>query len=132
MRKYGLAWILLALVVAVACGGRPAPKSVADVRGYEEKGIASWYGKKYHGRTTASGERYDMYEMTAAHKTLPFGVVVSVHNLDNGESVKVRITDRGPFIKGRIIDLSYTAAKKIDMIGPGTARVKIRVVEDRR
>ena len=85
--------------------------------------MASWYGPDFHGRQTANGEKYDMNAMTAAHRTLPFNTMVLVENLDNGRSVKVRINDRGPFAKGRIIDLSKAAAEKMDMIGPGTARV---------
>jgi rare lipoprotein A len=90
-----------------------------------EEGVASWYGPKFHGRRTANGEIYDMHKLTAAHKTLPFGTRVLVTNLDNGATVVVRINDRGPFVKGRIIDLSKAAAERIDMIGTGTARVKI-------
>ncbi len=90
--------------------------------------MASWYGEKFHGRSTANGERYDMHGMTAAHPTLPFGTVVEVRNLDNGRSVRVRINDRGPFVRGRIIDLSYAAAREIEMIGPGTARVELTLV----
>ena len=99
------------------------PKSHAH--GFQQKGIASWYGKKFHGRKTSNGETYDMYGVSAAHKTLPFNTVVRVHNLDNGKRIDVRINDRGPFIRGRIIDLSYGAAKKVGLVGPGTARVKI-------
>lgn len=97
-------------------------------RGWTETGIASWYGGKFHGRRTANGEVYDMNGISAAHKTLPFDTVVEVKNLDNGKTLRVRINDRGPFVRGRIIDLSFTAAKKIDIVGPGTARVRIRVV----
>jgi rare lipoprotein A len=92
---------------------------------YTETGIASWYGHPYHGRAAANGEIYDMEKMTAAHRTLPFETVVRVTRLDNGKAAEVRITDRGPFIDGRVIDLSHAAAKAIDMIGPGTARVRI-------
>lgn len=88
-------------------------------------GKASWYGKKFHGRPTANGEIYDMYEKSAAHKTLPLGTYVKVVNLSNKKQVIVRINDRGPFVKGRVIDFSYAAAKDIDLIGPGVARVKI-------
>jgi rare lipoprotein A len=95
---------------------------------HHEKGIASWYGGKFHGRTTASGERYDMNKLTAAHRKLPFGSRVRVTNLDNGRQVVVRITDRGPFVHGRIIDLSREAARRIDMIQAGTARVRIEVI----
>ena len=94
----------------------------------ETKGIASWYGPGFHGQRTASGEVYNMYKYTAAHKTLPLGTYVRVINLENGKTVIVRINDRGPFKKGRIIDLSYAAAKKIGMIASGTARVKLDII----
>jgi rare lipoprotein A len=96
--------------------------------GFKQRGIASWYGTKFHGRSTSSGETYNMYEMTAAHKTLPIPVYVHVKNLDNGRSTVVRVNDRGPFIDGRIIDLSYAAAKKLGVDGPGTANVEISVL----
>ncbi len=98
---------------------------IPSAQGFEEDGIASWYGRKFHGRKTSNGERYDMYGMTAAHKTLPMGTMLLVENRENGKSTVVRVNDRGPFVKGRIIDLSYTAADKIGLIGPGTAKVKI-------
>ena len=93
-----------------------------------ETGDASYYGKgdKYNGCKTANGETFDTYDYTAAHKTIPFNTTVWVTNLDNGKTTKVRINDRGPYAKGRIIDLSYAAAKKIDMVRSGTASVKIR------
>jgi rare lipoprotein A len=87
--------------------------------------MASWYGKEFHGKRTSSGEIYDMYAMTGAHKTLPFGTYVSVRHLDNGRKVNVRINDRGPFVRDRIIDLSYVAAKEIGLVGPGTGPVEI-------
>lgn len=90
-----------------------------------ETGVASWYGPNFHGKLTANGETYDMDGFTAAHRTLPFNTEVLVENLDNGKTVKVRINDRGPFAKERIIDLSRAAANQVDMIGPGTARVRI-------
>jgi rare lipoprotein A len=93
-----------------------------------ESGIASWYGAPYHGRRTSSGEVYDMEQLTAAHRTLPFDTLVEVTDLDNGKRVEVRITDRGPFVDGRIIDLSRAAAREIDMLGPGTARVTLKVI----
>lgn len=96
--------------------------------GFVQRGIASWYGTKFHGRPTSSGEIYNMHAMTAAHKTLPIPVYVHVHNLDNGRSAVVRVNDRGPFISGRIIDLSYAAAKKLGVDGPGTANVEISVL----
>lgn len=98
---------------------------IVNARGFEQSGVASWYGKDFHGRKTSNGEIYNMYGVTAAHKTLPLGTFVRVHNLTNGKSVDVRVNDRGPFARGRIIDLSYGAAKRIGMVGPGTARVKV-------
>jgi rare lipoprotein A len=93
-----------------------------------EEGIASWYGHPYHGRPTASGEIYNMYAMTAAHRTLPFGTEVRVDDLDNGQSVVVRINDRGPFVAGRIIDLSYAAARAMGMLGAGTSLVRLEIL----
>jgi len=98
--------------------------------GLVETGIASWYGPGFHGQTTSNREIYDMYDLTAAHRALPFQTHVMVTNLDNNRSVMVRINDRGPFVKDRIIDLSYAAARMLDMIEPGTARVRIEVVPD--
>jgi rare lipoprotein A len=106
----------------------PTPAAEPVEEGWTEKGIASWYGEPYHGRRTASGEIYDMHELTAAHKTLAFGSVVKVTRRDTGADVKVRVNDRGPFIEGRIIDLSFAAAKKIDLDRDGVAPVKIKVV----
>ncbi len=93
--------------------------------GFTQTGKASWYGKKFHGRTTANGEIYNMYGKSAAHKTLPLGTYVKVINLSNQKMIIVRINDRGPFIKGRVIDLSYTAAREIDLIGAGVSDVKV-------
>lgn len=114
------------LPLAVACAPKRTPEPPGPT--YVERGIASWYGRPFHGRRTASGERYDMDHLTAAHKTLPFGSRIEVENLDNGRRVQVVINDRGPFVRGRIIDLSRAAAREIEMIGPGTARVEIRWV----
>ncbi len=100
--------------------------------GSSESGIASWYGIPYHGRRAAGGEIYDMETLVAAHRTLPFNTWVEVTNLDNNRSVVVRIIDRGPFVDGRIIDLSKAAAREIELIGPGTARVRVRIVEPPR
>jgi rare lipoprotein A len=97
--------------------------------GWTEQGIASWYGERFHGRQTASGEIYDMDAMTAAHPTLPFGTVLQVVNLDNGRTVRVRVNDRGPYAGGRVLDLSRRAARELEMVGPGTARVHMTVVE---
>lgn len=96
--------------------------------GYSERGRASWYGTKFHGRPTSSGEPYDMYRMTAAHRTLPLPTWVEVTRLDTGKSVVVRINDRGPFHSDRIIDLSWAAALKLDMIDAGTAPVEVRAI----
>ncbi len=96
-----------------------------DSAGFRQNGIASWYGEDFHGRKTSNGEIYNMYAMTAAHKTLPLGTYVRVHNLENNRAAEVRINDRGPFVHGRIIDLSYAAAKDLGLVGPGTARVEI-------
>ena len=98
-------------------------------QGYREKGIGSWYGTKFHGRNTSNGEVYDMYKMTAAHKTLPIPSYVKVTNLNNGRSVIVRVNDRGPFHAGRIIDLSYAAAKKIGYSSHGTAPVEVEAIQ---
>jgi rare lipoprotein A len=112
---------------------RKAPPSPVPVSGgWREEGIASWYGKPFHGRRTASGEIYDMHKMTAAHRTLPFQTMVRVTNRTNGRSTTVRITDRGPFIKGRIIDLSRAAAKELDMIVSGTAPVVVQVLSSKK
>ena len=95
---------------------------------YVERGVASWYGPGFHEVRTSTGEPYDMYGMTAAHKTLPLPAYVRVTNLQNGRSVVVRVNDRGPFVGNRIIDLSYTAAAKLDMLRNGTAMVEVRAV----
>ncbi len=102
---------------------------LSSSKGYSEKGIASWYGKKFHGKLTSNGETYNMYDMTAAHKTLPLPSTVKVTNLRNGRSVIVRVNDRGPFVDDRLIDMSYAAAKKLDMIQSGTTRVKVESLD---
>ena len=99
-----------------------------ESRGYKERGLASWYGQKFHGRRTSNGEVYDMYAMTAAHKTLPIPSFVKVTNLDNGRSIIVKVNDRGPFHAGRIIDLSYAGAVKLGFLNAGTARVEVEDV----
>jgi rare lipoprotein A len=91
-------------------------------------GKGSWYGKKFHGRSTANGEKYNMYAYTAAHKTLPFNTIVEVTNLSNNRKIIVRINDRGPYARGRIIDLSYLAAKKLGYINKGVAKLKVKVL----
>jgi len=130
-----VAAVALPLALAAALSGCAKKKHVASrapqtpqmPRG-PETGIASWYGNPYHGRPAANGEIYDMEKMTAAHRTLSFGTLVRVTNLGNGKTVDVRIIDRGPFIDGRIIDLSHAAARAIDLIGPGTAQVRIEII----
>lgn len=120
----------------VAKPGYPKPykvlgqwyQPVGDAKGFRERGTASWYGPDFHGKKTANGETYDMDSMTAAHKTLPLGTLVRVSNLENNKEVEVRINDRGPFVQGRIVDLSREAAKRIGMIGAGTARVEIAAI----
>ncbi|HEY5649085.1 MAG TPA: septal ring lytic transglycosylase RlpA family protein [Nitrospiria bacterium] len=96
--------------------------------GYREPGVASWYGKPFHGRKTASGEVYNMHKLTAAHRLMPLGTIVRVTHRKNGRSVKVKVNDRGPFIRGRNLDLSYGAAKRLDMVKTGTAPVMIEVL----
>ncbi len=96
--------------------------------GYRERGVASWYGKKFHGNLTSNRETYDMYQMTAAHKTLPLPTYVKVRNLRNNKSVVVRVNDRGPFVHNRIIDLSYSAALKLDMVQDGTSLVEVTAI----
>lgn len=98
-------------------------------QGFVERGIASWYGKKFHGRRTSSGETYNMYAMTAAHKTLPLPTYVRVTNLSNNRTIVVRVNDRGPFHENRIIDLSYTGATKLGMLKQGTALVEVQVID---
>jgi rare lipoprotein A len=105
--------------------GKTWYKPLPDARGFKQRGKASWYGGKFHGRKTSNGEIYDMYAMTAAHKTLPLGTYIRVCNLENNRKIEVRINDRGPFVRGRILDLSYTAAKELGIVGPGTAEVEI-------
>ena len=103
--------------------------TLKSAKGFVERGIASWYGSKFHGRRTSSGEIYDMYRMTAAHKQLPLPTWVEVRNLENGRSATLRVNDRGPFHENRIIDLSYAAALKLGMADAGTAFVEVRALE---
>jgi rare lipoprotein A len=93
--------------------------------GFREQGVASWYGNPFHGRKTANGETYDMHKMTAAHKILPMNTMLLVRNLDNGRETVVRVNDRGPFARERVIDLSYAAARELDIVRPGLARIEI-------
>lgn len=128
LRSVRLALVAASLLLA-ACGGTTPPPMTSVSENWSEQGIASWYGPGFDGKRTASGEVYDMEAMTAAHKRLPFGTRVQVHNLDNGLRTEVRINDRGPFVDDRVIDLSMAAARDIEMLGPGTARVRISIVE---
>ncbi|MGD9731920.1 MAG: septal ring lytic transglycosylase RlpA family protein [Desulfamplus sp.] len=96
-----------------------------SAKGFVQQGIASWYGEQFHGRKTANGETYNMYGVSAAHKTLPLGTWVRVYNLENNKTLELRINDRGPFVTGRIIDLSYKAAQILGVAKPGTAKVKV-------
>ena len=150
--KRSLMIVLAAVVALSACGGKkpatqpvePGGKTKASQRpytvmgkryeplkthvGFTQEGVASWYGKDFHGKKTSNGETYDMHAMTAAHKTLPLGVFVRVRNRDTGQEAIVRVNDRGPFVKNRIIDLSYTAAKKLGVDLKGTAPVRIEAL----
>ena len=130
-------WVPGAKLPGANPGSRPATEfqdpagfknSGKDAWKEEMEGTASWYGEDFNGRLTANGEVYDMYNFTAAHKTLPLGTVVKVTDLENGKTVEVRINDRGPYVKGRIIDLSRTAGRAIGMRESGTARVKLDIV----
>jgi rare lipoprotein A len=107
---------------------RKKTDSIPVPAGYTEQGDASWYGVPFHGRHASNGEIYDMYKLTAAHKTLPFETMVRVTNLNNGKTTTVRITDRGPFVDNRIIDLSFAAAKEIESVGPGVVPVRIEIL----
>jgi rare lipoprotein A len=107
---------------------RNKPAASPAPEGYVEEGNASWYGEPFHGRRASNGEIYDMYKLTAAHRTLPFDTIVRVTNLTNGKSTNVRITDRGPFVENRVIDLSMAAAREIESIGPGVVPVRIEIV----
>jgi rare lipoprotein A len=104
-------------------------RTLGSSRGFVQRGVASWYGTKFHGRRTSNGEVYDMYRMSAAHKRLPIPTYLEVTNLENGRRVIVRVNDRGPFHDNRIIDLSYAAASRIGMLGKGTALVEIRAID---
>ncbi|MEP6961903.1 MAG: septal ring lytic transglycosylase RlpA family protein [Acidobacteriota bacterium] len=137
LRMQTLAMVCVFALAMGACGKRKSTRApVTPVKpakiGATETGEASWYGIPYHGRRGSSGEIFDMEKLTAAHRTLPFQTWVEVTNLANGKQVDVRITDRGPFVDGRIIDLSLAAAREIDMVRSGVARVRLRVIESPR
>lgn len=114
------------LVFFQACS-IPFKKSAYRI-GYRETGLASWYGKDFHGRPTASGEIYDMFEVTAAHKSLPLGTLLRVTDLETGRSVEVKVNDRGPFVRKRILDLSYGAAKVLGIVETGVTRIELRIL----
>src|SRR6185295_3214405 len=126
----GICLLLPFVLSGCASLRRPSrPANPAPIGPFETRGIASWYGNEFNGRRTANGERYDQNGLTAAHRTLPFGSRVAVTNLENGETVVVKINDRGPFAKDRILDLSYGAAREIGVVGPGTARVQLDLLD---
>ena len=133
--------LLILLVFITACGSNIAYGDYVDTTGWSRKqiesiknhpktqiGIASYYGKKFHKKLTANGETFNMYKVSAAHKSYPLGTKVRVTNLENGKSIKLVINDRGPFVRGRIIDLSYKAARKLDFVNQGTVKVRIDVI----
>lgn len=124
----GLGPLAAGLLLAACAGPRYAAPPWPPAAGYAEVGLASWYGRDFHGRRTSSGEIYDMYQITAAHRTLPLGTWVEVIHLETGRSVQVRVNDRGPFIAGRVIDLSYGAARVLGMVGQGVAPVRVRLL----
>jgi len=107
----------------------PLDPARIDTRKAYQVGVASYYGKDFHGRQTANGETFNMYKLTAAHRVLPLGTLVRVTNLENGRWVEVKINDRGPFVEGRILDLSFAAALELEMVSAGTAEVMIEIVE---
>ena len=123
--------IALFAIFATGCATSPKkikrPEHIVVIKKFS--GLASWYGRELNGRHTASGERFNMYALTAAHKTLPFGTKLRVTNLDAQKSVIVKVNDRGPFVKKRVLDLSYAAAKKIDLIAKGSGKVLIEVLQ---
>lgn len=146
MSRKSVLYIIFVVIFLTSCSAHRGGSLVERIRsgyypykvqkhvepGYAQYGIASWYGRNFHGKRTANGEIYNMYAKTAAHKTLPFGTYVEVINLNNHRRTVVRINDRGPFVGDRIIDLSYAAAKDLEMIGSGTARVKLVVLSNRQ
>jgi rare lipoprotein A len=132
-------FLIVVFFLLTACGPRyivrerrlPPPEEKMRIEKREtrevQQGIASWYGADFHGKQTSSGEVYDMYQLTCAHPTLPLGTMVMVTNLENGKSVELKVNDRGPFVKDRIIDVSYAAARMLDMHAQGTAMVRVEV-----
>ncbi len=141
MKKNGI--LICLIMVGMACSNAPRytttevkrkskkPSSSLSTKAHQKVlyGVSSYYGPDFHGKLTANGEVYDMYGLTAAHKTLPLNTIVRVTNLDNNKSLILRINDRGPYIAGRILDCSYGAAVKLDFVSKGTTKVKIEVIE---
>ncbi len=126
MKRFIFSLLIAVSIFGCAVSNRQVPYyPLPDREGFVQEGMASWYGKGFHRNKTANGEIFNMYDKTAAHKTLPFGTYLKVENLSNLRQVVVRINDRGPFVKGRIIDLSYGAAREIGLIGPGVTRVRL-------
>ena len=121
---------LSALLLLTFLAGCATQESLIDANGYDEQGMASYYGAKHQGKRTASGERFDQNALTAAHRRLPFDTRVQVTNLANGKSVVVRVNDRGPHTRGRLIDVSRAAAEQLGMIGSGTAKVRVQSLSD--
>ena len=129
--SHGLALLFAPIFIAMlpACGGAPKPIYFPGYPvGFVERGVASWYGPGFHGNKTANGERYDMHQLTAAHRTLPLGSIAVVRSMSTGRQVTVRINDRGPFARGRVLDLSLAGANALGMTGPGTDQIELRVV----
>jgi len=123
-----LSAVLLCQLLAVGCSNNRKPAGPTSLGVPIERGMASWYGPRFHGRKTASGERYNMNDLTAAHPSLPFGTKLGVRNTRTGREVVVRVNDRGPFAKNRVIDLSFAAAREVGVVGPGTASVELYLV----
>ena len=128
-RRNALGFLALVVVSGCAVPAAKVPPPPLPESRVSQTGIASWYGPGFHGKATASGEVYNQNDMTAAHQTLPLGTKVMVTNMENGSAAEVLVNDRGPFAKNRIIDLSYAAAQSINMVGPGTALVRVDVID---
>jgi rare lipoprotein A len=126
-RRYLCAMVAVGTVFLSGCAGLTKGQAAADV-GMKERGIASWYGDDFDGWVTASGDLYDIYGLTAAHRTLPLGTMLRVTNVVNGRQVTIRVNDRGPYVNGRILDLSYAAAQELDMVRDGISAVYLEVV----